>query len=179
MTGQRYVPAREAGFPSLFGEWIKEGGRGVSDSLNSLMEIDHVIRVDAEGMVWDDATGVYAPEFEAVTDEDGYFTADTERLLAEDVRRQGWEAEGGWSGQQGTKPGNVIMHTSEFIGGRLAEHILNTPGYWVACAVDVESMECPESVKGCTLFDRCEHCEENGRETEAAGWVVMHRGVGA
>lgn len=175
MTGQRYVPARKAGFPGLFGEWIKEGGRGVADSLNSLMEIDHVIRVDADGRVWDDVTGAYAPEFEVVTDENGNFTVGTERLLAKEIWRQGWKAESGWSAQQGTKPGDVVMHTSEFIGGSLAEYILNTPGYWVACAVDVESEECPKGMIGCTLFDRCEHCEENGRETEAAGWVFMHR----
>ena len=70
------------------------------------------------------------------------------------------------------------MHTSEFIGGALAEHIISTPGYWVACAVDVDSEVCPNGSPTCKLSDPCVICtDETGeqREREAAGWVILHR----
>jgi len=175
--GQRYESAWDNGLRNLGGHWIKEGSRSKSDTLDSLMQPDHVILVHEDGTVSDKGLGVYAPEVNVDTDGDGQILAEHETAMVDSLRSEGWEPEGGWSGQQGTKADDVIMHVSEFIGGRLAEHILSTPGYWVACAVDVDSLDCPEGVKGCTLDDRCEHCEDNGREREPAGWVVMHKEI--
>jgi hypothetical protein len=138
------------------GNWIRKGSRGSrGDTLDALMECDHVIRVDDSGRVHDDVSGVYAPEFTACVDDNGQFTADTERDMAKQIRKQGWEPEGGWSGQMGTKRDNYVMHDSEFIGGKLAEHILSTPGYWVWSVVQTDE----------------------DRDDNHVGWVVMHREI--
>ena len=93
------------------------------------------------------------------------------------LNRQGWTPQGGWSGQQETTSVNVIMHTSEFIGGNLAEHVLTTSGLWVACVVEVDGMDCVEGNADCTLFDQCADCTDRGRERDAAGWLLLHQEV--
>lgn len=178
MTGQRYVSAWDAGLRGMGGHWIKEGARHRSATLDSLMEMDHVIRVDADGLVHDDAQGVYAPEVNVATDDDGSILKEHEDAFKADMERQGWAPEYGWSGQNSGKYNGPFMHESEFIGGGLAEHILSTPGYWAACAVYVESEECPNGSPTCKLSDPCVICYDGtgeAREQVPAGWVVMHR----
>lgn len=178
MTGQRYVSAWDSGIRNIGAEWIKEGSRGKGETLNSLMQMDHVIRVDAAGLVHDDVRDVYAPEINMQTDDDGQILAEHDAALIDDLKRAGWTAETGWTGQYGNHKGDPVMHVSEFIGGGLAEHIVSTPGYWVACAVDVDSEVCPNESPTCKLSDPCVMCvDESGeqREREAAGWVVLHR----
>lgn len=178
MAGQRYVSAWDNGVRNLGGNWIKEGSRSKSDTLDALMSMDHVIRVDANGLVHDDVRDVYAPEINMDTDDDGQILAEHDAALIADLKRAGWTAETGWTGQHGNHKGNPVMHVSEFIGGSLAEHILSTPGYWVACAVDVDSEVCPNESPTCKLSDPCVICtDESGeqREREAAGWVILHR----
>lgn len=80
--------------------------------LNDRMEFDHVIQVHEDGSITDEPT-VHAPELY-----DGELTASNWTLLR------------GYSGQE-SHPG-PIMHASEFIGGRMAEDIRVTPGYYVA-----------------------------------------------
>lgn len=175
---ERYVSAWDSGIRNLGGHWIKEGSRGNGDTLNSLMEMSHVIRVDADGMVHNDVRDVLAPEINMQTDDDGQILAEHDAELIADLERQGWTAETGWTGQYGNCKGDPVMHESEFIGGSLAEHIIATPGYWVACAVDVDSEVCPNESPTCKLSDPCVICtDETGeqREREAAGWVVLHR----
>jgi hypothetical protein len=155
MTGQHYVSAWDAGVRNLGGHWIREGSRGTrSDTLDSLMQMDHVIRVDDDGLVHDDAQGVYAPEISISTARDGISVLDEhEKAFIADMARVGWSVESGWSGQNSGRYSGPVMHDSEFVGGSLAEHILTTPGYWVACVAS-------------TL-------DENDDE----GWVVMHHPV--
>jgi hypothetical protein len=157
MAGVRYVSAWDEGERALGAHWVRDDrrSRGVNDSLDSLMQMDHVIRVDGDGLVHDDVGGVYAPEVACGTDKDGQILAVHERGMIDYLKRQGWDPERGWSGQQGTTMDDVIMHTSEFIGGSLAEHILDTPGYWVACTVPVE--------------------DKDG--TDVAGWVLVYREI--
>lgn len=82
--------------------------------LNDIMEFDHVIHVHSDGTVTDDDTaGQYAPDMH-----DGSIEPGSE-----------WTLLSGWSGQYNY--GGPSMHASEFVGGRLAEHVLSTPGYWV------------------------------------------------
>ena len=45
----------------------------------------------------------------------------------------GWGLLGGFTGQHGYN--GVCMHSSEFIGGGLERHILETPGYYVSIAL--------------------------------------------
>jgi hypothetical protein len=89
------------------------------DRLNGVMEIDHVIRVGDDGSVTD-ADGVYAPD---VYEDDG-------ELLPVG---SGWSLLDGYSGQD--RYSGPIMHASEYIGGRMASDILETPGLYVAVVV--------------------------------------------
>lgn len=86
-------------------------------SLNDLMEFDHVIEVHKDGTITE-------PDYRsnpAVNPElnDGVL----DQMLGES-----WRLVGN-SRQQG---GGQIMHNSEFIGGRLADMILESPGLYVA-----------------------------------------------
>jgi hypothetical protein len=56
------------------------------------------------------------------------------------------------------------MHSSEFIGGRMARDILETPGVYVAVAVEVD---CSGMEDGCSAEDGC-YCSP-------AGWSVAYR----
>lgn len=178
--GVRYVSAWDNGLRNLGGHWVRDDrrSRGANDSLDALMQMDHVIRVDDDGLVHDDVQGVYAPEINMETTDDGSILAEHDAALIADLERAGWTAETGWTGQYGNHKGDPVMHTSEFIGGRLAEHIVGTPGYWVACMVEVDSEVCPNDSPICTLSVPCATCLDGSgeeRERETAGWVILHR----
>lgn len=83
--------------------------------LSDAMAFDHPIRVHEDGSI-SDVEGYYAPEFYS-----GEIESNT-----------GWTVVTGWSGQYNYS--GPVMHDSEYIGGALAKHILETPGIWV-CAV--------------------------------------------
>jgi hypothetical protein len=102
--------------------------------LNAIMEFDHVIEVHGDQTITE-PRDVYAPDLWG-------------EELPPSAIDDGWRLESGWTGQHGYR--GPAMHPSEYIGGRLADHILATPGYWVAlvCA------------------------DEDG---EAYGWAVAHR----
>lgn len=82
------------------------------ETLNSVMDFDHVIIVHG-GDVVTDAEGIYAPFLH-----DGELDSDE------------WELLDGYSGQHGYS--GPVMHNSEFIGGGMARDILATPGTYVA-----------------------------------------------
>lgn len=87
---------------------------GRIQTLNSIMEIDHVVRVDSNGNITDD-TGLYAPEV---------FDGSWEGF--------DWtEFSHGYTTQHGVQ---TPMHNSEYVGGRLADDMLAKPGYYVAVA---------------------------------------------
>lgn len=122
----------------------------MAQTLNDLMQIDHVVRVREGGAIDDDVIGVWAPEFSVSTDEDGQILADHERDMIADVERQGWTLLRGWTRQY--MAGNTpTMHESEYIGGALEEHIRETPGLYCAVAV------------------------ETGPDDNAPGWAVAYR----
>lgn len=82
------------------------------DTLNGVMEFDHVIQVHPDGTV-SDRPDMYAPE-----------------LFDDVLSDSSWTLLNGYSGQYGyTGP---VMHNSEFIGGTLANDILAAPGIYVA-----------------------------------------------
>ena len=99
-----------------------------NNELSNRMDFDHVVYVDANGVV-SDANDVH-PYFELYVDEYGRddFTIEP-----------GWELMSGYTGQYGYS--GPVMHPSEFIGGTLAYDILNTPGYYVALTVSDYSGE--------------------------------------
>jgi hypothetical protein len=133
--------------------------------LNDLMQFDHVVLVREDGSVTDKGIeGVYAPEI--TCDYSGPFAEAQvskahEADMIEHAKAQGWTLETGWTGQYSYS--GAIMHASEFIGGLLADHICETPGYWVACTVELHPGE-----------DDPEYRDGNG-ESEYAGWIVAHR----
>ena len=119
------------------------------DNLNHVMEFDHVILVYASGYVETDVAACWAPELHPLHDDEGSHLAETDADLQDQARRQGWSLLTGWTGQHGYS--GPCMHQSEYIGGRLADHILTTPGYWVAVVI------------------------ENDPEDPAPSWALAHR----
>lgn len=116
--------------------------------LNSLMEFDHVIRVHPGGEI-SEPQGIYAPEI----------------MLDDEINDDAWRLITGWSGQYMYH--GPTMHNSEYVGGDLAQHILNTPGYWVA----IESWHSCEECHGGD--PDCESCETDGMTGE--GWGLAFR----
>lgn len=131
-----------------------------------MMEIDHVVRVHLDGTVTDnDTQGVYAPEVSCEYSgpfADAQISDAQERDMIDFVKRDtGWALLTGWSRGGGL----AIMHPSEFIGGQLADHVRETPGYWVAVSVELHPGE-----------DDPEYKDGNG-ESDTAGWALAYREV--
>ena len=113
----------------------------LADSLNDRMEFDHVITVAADGTVAD-AKGVYAPELLMGTDGDGSILAEHEADYVGRSELQGWRLLSGWTGQYGYR--GIGMHTSEFVGGGLAEHIIANPGTYVVIDIQTDDDAPPD-----------------------------------
>lgn len=100
------------------------------DTLNAAMEFDHVIRVAAGGTVSDSPLDPYF-DLHVVETSEGHW--EDEFSIPE-----GWELLRGYTGQYGYS--GPVMHQSEYIGGGMAEHILETPGDYVALVVESEDL---------------------------------------
>lgn len=125
-----------------------------ADNLNSVMEFDRVIRVAADGTVSDSPESPYV--------ELSYYKGDDEKWHEEFNVAAGWELLKGFTGQYGYN--GPCMHVSEYIGGGLARHILETPGDYVAVTV--------ESFCGYTE----DHCTEDaGCDCAPEGWAVAFK----
>lgn len=116
--------------------------------LNDLMEIDHVIRVrngvaSSEGIA--NRRELWAPSLT--------WSGDTHHLDGE-----GWTLMDGYSGQD--RYSGPIMHSSEYVGGHMAEDILARDGYYVAIVCEV--LDDPD----------WDYSVEN---PEPAGWAVAWR----
>lgn len=131
------------------------------DNLNDVMSFDHVICVHEDGTVTEGHT-LLEPDITMYVDADGQdIYGDAELIKQAKGYRDSWELLSGFTGQYGYN--GVVLHQSEFIGGGLADHILSTPGYYVAVTVECEG---PEN-------DR----DENENSEEPAGWVVAYRAI--
>ena len=119
------------------------------EDLNDEMDFDHPVTVDGDGIVHD-AEGVYAPELVMFVDEDGQDIDADDEGIKRQARGAGWTLLEGWTGQYGYR--GPVMHPSEFVGGRLAEHIIATPGTYVVTAVETDD-----------------------GDDEPAGWVIAYR----
>lgn len=111
------------------------------NSLDDIMSIDHVIRILPGGIIDDNVPGVWSPEVHIDTDDDGQILDAHEKTMIEELRAQGWEPLNGWSGQYSYS--GPIMHASEYIGGGLEKHIRETPGFYVAVAVETDDADDP------------------------------------
>lgn len=124
-------------------------------ALDDTMEFYQVVYVHEDETVH---TDISAPELyvEAHWDEygDPHILSHHEDALMNDARSQGWELMTGWTGQQGYS--GPCMHPSEYIGGRLEEHIRENPGYYVCLPVTIIP---PDS----------------DAESTDAGWAIAYR----
>lgn len=123
--------------------------------LRDVMEFDQVVQVHVGGRVTRldaDAPEVY---LDASWDEDGdaHVSDADERDMITHLKSQGWEVLTGWTGQYGYN--GSLMHPSEFVGGRLADHIRETPGLYVCLHVEI--------IPG------------DDRGPEPVGWIVARR----
>lgn len=123
---------------------------GCGSDLQDAMEFDHPVRVDPDGTLHDRLDGVYAPELIMGTDGDGQILAEHEADYKAEAARQGWELLEGFTGQHAYR--GPVMHPSEYIGGRLADHIRETPGTYAVIAVETDD-----------------------DDDEAAGWAIAFR----
>lgn len=123
-----------------------------TQTLNDLMQIDHVIRVNADGSI-DEPTGVYAPELSIGCDDDGQISEEDDQDMIDYAQQVGWTLLTGWTGQEGYR--GPLMHASEYVGGALEQHIRDTPGLWVATAIYTDD-------------------DSNG-DNDLAGWVLAYR----
>ena len=137
---------------------MSESQKVTAENLNSVMEFDHCIEVHADGTV-SGCDEIFSEMFDVTS-----YLKDAEAWLWEtDVSLpEGWRLMNGYSGQQGYS--GPEMHSSEFIGGRMARDILETPGRYIALVVRAE---CGGTQEGCTVEDGC-YCEPDG-------WVVAFK----
>jgi hypothetical protein len=94
--------------------------------LSWFMEFDHVIYSWGDGRHAQAVKGLWAPVAHQFQDEHGEWTEPE----LEGPNDNGWALMSGYSGQHQYR--GPWMHESEYIGGRLAEDILNTCGFFVA-----------------------------------------------
>lgn len=98
-------------------------------SLNDQMSFGHVVQVHPDGAVTD-AWDLNAPEIVYLQlDSDGQSLDDNFIDLSDE-----WKPLTGYTGQD--RYHGPVMHSSEFIGGRLESDILAEPGLYVAAVVD-------------------------------------------
>lgn len=110
-------------------------------ALAGVLTFDQPVRVRADGTV-SLPLDVRAPELPAIDHGD--------EELDRHARTQGWTLLSGWTGQHGYR--GPVMHPSEYLGGRLADHVLATPGDYAVVALD-----------------------DSDDDPGAGGWVVAHR----
>ena len=125
------------------------------DTLNAEMEFDHIIYSHGDGTVSDvnPYVSLWGPDVYVCEQEDGTWT--------EDVEGDPWTLLTGFSGQYGYD--GPMMHASEYIGGGLARHILETPGFYTA----VVGIHVP-------LDDGYWFNEDGGLDDELDSWAVAY-----
>ena len=89
------------------------------DTLNSVMEFDSVVYSHGDGTI-SNALGVHAPD-----------VVEYGEGLESDLG--GWEAVNGYSRQYSY--GGPVMHPSEYLGGAMAEYVLENPGNYAMVVV--------------------------------------------
>lgn len=121
-------------------------------TLNDVMEIGMVVRVNETGQVMPLPLYSFYAELNVATDGTDEFNLP-----------EGWELLTGFTGQYSYN--GPVMHPSEFIGGGLETYILETPGYYVALVVE-----------GHCDYDGTTDCDpETGCNCEPAGWAIAYK----
>lgn len=134
------------------------------DDLNDFMTLDRVIRVHDNGMVSDSPISEWFDDVCDLLDEDGNCTDLTGGAI--EGLPDGWQLLTGFSGQWAYR--GPDFHTSEYIGGGLARHILETPGDYVALvARGVRENGYPDTDEG----------EEMREDDYGYAWWIAYRPV--
>ena len=94
------------------------------DTLSEEMEFDHIVYSHGDGTI-SDAHTMRSPYVYVAELEDGTWV--------EEAMDEPWDLVDGFSGQYGYS--GPHMHASEYIGGGLARHILETAGFYVVTVV--------------------------------------------
>ncbi|SIC58860.1 hypothetical protein [Mycobacteroides abscessus] len=92
-------------------------------NLNDKMQFDHIVRVLPDGTVIDSPRNDHFDSVEEILTPDGSSQDRIEGIP------EGWELLRGFSGQYNYH--GPTFHQSEFVGGGLERHILETPGDYV------------------------------------------------
>jgi hypothetical protein len=124
------------------------------ENLNSVMEFGHMIRVNVDGTVIDSPDRPYM-EVSTYKGDDGEWHDDFQLP-------EGWKLMSGYTGQYSYN--GPVMHPSEYIGGRMATDILETPGDYVAL---VQESDCGGTEENCDA--------DSGCDCEPGGWVVAFK----
>jgi hypothetical protein len=141
------------------------------EDLNSLMEFEVVIEVHPDGSV--STRHDLNPYFDLNVATDGTDEFDIQ---------EGWELLTGFTGQYSYN--GPVMHPSEYIGGGMARHILETPGLYIVLEVSAYGehewqyarMTGNKSCAVCGLMPLDEDDEDSPcRQDEPAGWAVAFK----
>lgn len=126
------------------------------ETLNDAVEFDHFFRVHPDGTVTDSPDSPYL--------EVSMYQGDDGEWYEEFQIPEGWHPVTGYSGQHSYS--GPVMHSSEYLGGRMASDVLETPGDYVLKIVESH----------CNYVDPDSWCsEENGCDCEPEGWVLLHK----
>jgi len=141
------------------------------------MEFDHVIRVNVDGTVSDSPLDPYF-DLHVVEVTEGHW-------VDEFSIPEGWDLLRGYTGQYSYS--GPVMHQSEYIGGRMAEHILGTPGDYVALVVESEDLHdwrpanehngdgSAEWCRACGDVQDADNKDSLCHGGEPAGWAVAFK----
>lgn len=115
-------------------------------------EFGHVFQVTRHGVV-DGPAGIYAPEI---------YNDDTTDIAFEGDK---WTALTGYTGQHGYN--GAVMRSSEFIGGRLAEDIVE-----MSAEAEAEGRPLLWTVTTVEVLP-----DDDEEEPEPAGWAILYREI--
>lgn len=98
-----------------------------TDTLNAEMDFDHIIYSHGDGTISD------VNPYVSLRDPDIYTCEQEDGTWTEASAEGPWSLLTGFTGQYAYN--GPQMHASEYIGGGLARHILETPGFYIATVV--------------------------------------------
>lgn len=118
------------------------------ETIDRAVEFDSPFRIEEDGTLTRPLPDVFAPEV---------WHVEGERHPNDVEIPDGWTAWSvGYTGQYSYN--GAVMHSSEYIGGRMARDLLEDPGTYVVCSVEVH----PEDAY-----------EGEGDDPAPAGWIVL------
>lgn len=144
---------------------MKERIEVTAETLTHKVDFDSPFRVNEDGTI-SRGIGIYAPE-QIMGDE--IDDKDRKKLVYDFPGYPQWELISGFSGQDSYA--GPVMHNSEYLGGGMAEYVLENPGVYCLLAVSWD----PEEDQDAPLCGECErhHCaSESCPEDYIEGWVL-------